>query len=218
METSASFEARSAPSSYPTASGDEELRSEIYDELGEPLFENFAGVLAKLEELIGDGGAIEADEDEEGPAHKGLSEKKREDSSMAKPGNAVGLVETATALRRELGDELYEDHNIFRDRVAAAFDKLKIKISATDLKTIMRAVSWRVETAPPVIAKIHKIGKTQADPLHGFYEADVNGSSVVIEYESDSDLHDSEQVLSLNQGTSKHSFVVKSYPLRLMPG
>ena len=48
-----------------------------------------------------------------------------------------------------------------------ALKKLDIKLTAADLKLILRAVSWRVETAPPVIAKVHKPGKAKADPLHG---------------------------------------------------
>ena len=70
-------------------------------------------------------------------------------------------METATALRKELGDQLFEDHNVFRDRVDEALEKLKIKLSASDLKLILRAVSWRVETAPPVVAKVHKPGKAR---------------------------------------------------------
>jgi type I restriction enzyme M protein len=46
--------------------------------------------------------------------------------------------------------------------------------------------------ASPVIRKIHKGGK--ADPLRGLFEATIKGKSCVVEYESDSDLRDTEQV------------------------
>src|ERR1035438_7033564 len=52
-----------------------------------------------------------------------------------------------------------------------------------------RATSWRVESAPPVIAKIAKPGKTRPDPLHGRYEQAVDGKRCVVEYEADTDLH-----------------------------
>jgi type I restriction enzyme M protein len=68
------------------------------------------------------------------------------------------------------------------------------------LKQILKAVSWRVETAPQVIAKVHKPGKSKADPLYGFYEATVNGKSAIVEYESDTDLRDTEQVPLLEEG------------------
>lgn len=84
--------------------------------------------------------------------------------------------------------------------MAAALEKLKIKLGAAELKIILRAVSWRVETAPPVIAKIHKPGKAKADPLRGFYEATVDGKKCVVKYETDSDLRDTEQVPVLEPG------------------
>jgi type I restriction enzyme M protein len=78
----------------------------------------------------------------------------------------------------------------------------EIKLSAADRRQILRAVSWRVEGAPPVVAKVHKAGKgkIKVDPLYGLYEAEVDGKPVVVEYESDSDLRDTEQVLLLEEG------------------
>jgi type I restriction enzyme M protein len=84
--------------------------------------------------------------------------------------------------------------------VDAALKTAGIKLSASDLKQIVKAVSWRVETAPPVIAKVHKPGKVKADPLYGFYGAPVDGLSVIVEYEPDSDLRDTEQVPLLEEG------------------
>jgi type I restriction enzyme M protein len=112
----------------------------------------------------------------------------------------VTAVEVATALRAALGDKLYEDHNAFRDRVDAALKKAAIKLPAADLKQILKAVSWRVETAPPVIAKVHKPGKSKADPLRGLFEALENGKPAIVEYEPDSELRDTEQVPLLEDG------------------
>jgi type I restriction enzyme M protein len=61
-------------------------------------------------------------------------------------------------------------------------------------------VSWRVETAPPVIAKVHKPGKIKSDPLRGLFEATVDGKPAIVEYEPDSDLRDTEQVPLLEDG------------------
>ena len=57
-----------------------------------------------------------------------------------------------------------------------------------------------MESAPPVIAKVHKPGKTKADPLHGLFETTVDGKPVIVEYEPDSDLRDTEQVPLLEDG------------------
>jgi type I restriction enzyme M protein len=54
--------------------------------------------------------------------------------------------------------------------------------------------------AHPVIKKIHKSGKTKPDPLRGLFEVTIGGKRCVVEYESDTDLRDSEQVPLLEQG------------------
>ena len=51
----------------------------------------------------------------------------------------------------------------------------------------------RSETAPPVIRKIHK-RDTDPDPLRGRFAANINGKPVVVEYEPDTDLRDTEQI------------------------
>jgi type I restriction enzyme M protein len=68
------------------------------------------------------------------------------------------------------------------------------------LKLILKAVSWRLDTAPPVIAKLHKPGKVKADPLHGLYATTANGKSAIVEYEPDPELRDTEQVPLLEDG------------------
>ena len=57
----------------------------------------------------------------------------------------------------------------------------------------------RSDTAPPVIRKIHKRG-TEADPLRGLFEATVEGRPVVVEYEPDTDLRDTEQIRLQEEG------------------
>ncbi|OGV39519.1 MAG: N-6 DNA methylase [Lentisphaerae bacterium GWF2_49_21] len=185
------------------ASGDEELRSEFYDRLGEALFENFSSARTELEKLVSEWGADDEgdDTDEDESSKKGLSEKKKKKLLDPKTWERDGrLVEAATALRKELGDKLYEDHNIFRVLADKVLDKMKVKLSASDRKLLLRTVSWRVETAAPVIAKIHKPGKTKADPFHGLYEATVDGKKCVMKFETDTDLRDTEQVPLLEEG------------------
>jgi type I restriction enzyme M protein len=195
------------------ASGDEDIRATLYDQLGDALVEKFDKVQVKLEKLINEwGNGDEEDESDENADRKGLPEKKKKKLLDFRTWERDGrLVETANALRKELGGDLFEDHNIFRVCVSQALEKLKIKLSASDLKLILRAVSWRVETAPPVIAKIHKPGKVKADPLRGFFflsasggegggEVASGGKPAVVEYEPDSDLRDTEQVPLLEPG------------------
>jgi type I restriction enzyme M protein len=99
-----------------------------------------------------------------------------------------------------LGDRLFEDHNVFRDRVDEEIKKAGTKLSAANLKQLLKAVSWRVETAPPVIAKAHKPGKVKADPLRGLFATTMHDKPAIVEYEPDSDLRDTEQVPLLENG------------------
>ena len=184
------------------ASGDEELRSEFYDRLGEPLFENFASVQVQLEKLVSESGTGDDVKESENSAtaKKGLPEKKKKLLDARTWERDGKLVETANALRRELGENVFDDHNVFRNLVDAALDKLGIMLNATDRKLLLSAVSWRVDTAPPVLDKVHKSGKKEADPLHGLYDATIDGKRCVVEYETDTDLRDTEQVPLLEPG------------------
>ena len=184
-------------------SGDEELRSQLYEEFSDDLFANFAKLAPALEKRLTEWGSDEAegDDEESGEVKKGLPEKKRKKLLDSKTWERDGrLVEVATKLRAALGDGLFEDHNLFRDRVDAILKKSDLRLAAPDLKQILKAVSWRVETAPPVIAKVHKAGKAKVDPLRGLFGATVEGKSAIVEYESDSDLRDTEQVPLLEEG------------------
>jgi type I restriction enzyme M protein len=194
------------------ASGDEDLRAPLYDEFGDKLVANFPSIAETLEKRLAEWGSDdEEEESEEGAAaKKGLPEKKKRKLLDPKTWERDGrLVEAATAVRQDIGGDLFPDHNIFRDRVDDAVEKLDLELSAADLKLILRAVSWRVETAPPVIAKTHKPGKAKADPLRGLFSlapsdgerAGVRGKqAAIVEYEPDPDLRDTEQVPLLEPG------------------
>jgi type I restriction enzyme M protein len=187
-------------------SGDEDIRAALYAELGDALFTDPASVRPQLEKLVNDWGKAdsEGDEDEEGETDtpkKSLSDKKKKKLlSDATWKRDAMLLDVANQLRKALGDDLFEDHNVFLEKVEAALKKLDLKPSAAELKLIVNAVSWRVEDAPRVIRKIHKPGKTQPDALRGLFEAEINGKTCVVEYEPDSELRDFEQIPLLEEG------------------
>lgn len=148
-------------------SGDEDIRTVLYEEFGDRLFENFSKVATQVEARLADWGSDEeeGDDEEGGATKKGLPEKKKKKLLDPKTWERDSrLVECATKLRAALGDQPFDDHNIFRERVNVALKYGGIKLAAADLKQIFKAVSWREESAPPVIAKVHKPGKLKADP------------------------------------------------------
>jgi type I restriction enzyme M protein len=89
---------------------------------------------------------------------------------------------------------VFDDFNTFRAVLDEGLTKLGISLSQAEKKVLARAVSWRDENAPPVISKIHKPTKVEANPLEGLFEATIEGNRCVVEYESDPELRDSEQV------------------------
>jgi type I restriction enzyme M protein len=160
-------------------------------------------VSAALEKRLNDWGASEATTTRKRRrgTKKGLPEKKKKKLLDPKTWERDGrLVDAATKLKKALGDGSSTDHNAFRRKVGDALDKADLKLGAADLKQLLRAVSWRDDSAPPVIAKVHKPGKATPDPLHGLFEVTIDGKRCVVEYEPDSDLRDSEQVPLLEEG------------------
>ena len=57
----------------------------------------------------------------------------------------------------------------------------------------------RSDTAPPVVKRVHRRG-VDADPIRGLFPATINGRGVVVEYEPDPELRDTEQVSLLEEG------------------
>lgn len=178
------------------ASGDEEQRSVLYEEFGDALHSDFASVEARLAARLADwGNEDNSDEEDEDAPKRTLPEKKKRKLLDGKTWQRDGrLVEMALLFRREIGGEVFEDHNVFRGEVSAVLDRTGLKLSAADLKLILQAVSSRVESAPPVIAKIYKPGKAAASPLYGLHEAEIEGKRRIVEYEPDSELRDTEQI------------------------
>jgi type I restriction enzyme M protein len=109
----------------------------------------------------------------------------------------VNLLEEVAAA---IGAGPHMDYNDFSSAVEAAADKKVIKLTPKRWKLVESVLSVRDEAAGPVIKKLHKPGKVDADPLHGRYEATVNGKPHIAEYEPDSELRDSEQVPLLEGG------------------
>ncbi len=200
------------------ASGDGDIRSALYKEFGDAIFENFSSVRKPIEQTLRDRGGngdedAEGDEDPATPQPMAIPEKKRKKLLQADTWKRdKKLYDAALALRDELGEDVFTDHNLFRDAVSNTLNTLKLKLSATEQKIILNAVSWRAEDASPVIKKVHKPGKAEVDPLHGLYAAPDGDSGLVLEYEPDSELRDSEQVPLLEEGGIEAFFAREVLP------
>ena len=69
---------------------------------------------------------------------------------------------------------------------------------AAEIK-LLREHGTRSKDAPPVVRRIHKRGK-EPDPLRGLFPATVDGKPVVVEYEPDNDLRDTERIPLQEEG------------------
>jgi len=190
---------RSAIETLRYATGDEAIRAELYATHGDKLYTAFAELKPAIEAwLKGDDEDADEDDGEDAtPARKAVPEKRRKkllDSATWQRDKS--LVELAHKARQALGDEVFDDHNIFRERFDEAMKACGEKLGAADKKLIFKAVSWRDETAPPVIAKRSKLKKGEHfDPgFDGAYLQTVGKDRYMIEYEADSELRDNEQV------------------------
>ena len=193
---------RSAIETLRFASGDEALRAEIWGKYGDKLYSEFPKLKPEIEAwLKGDTGEDEdepeGDEDESTPAKKAVPEKRRKkllDSATWQRDKT--LIELALIAQQELGDGMFDDHNDFRARFEAAMAKHGKKLVAAEKKAIFKAVSWRDESAPPVVAKRTKLKKDEHfEPgLDGAYLQEAGKDRFMVEYEPDTDLRDTEQV------------------------
>ncbi len=184
------------------ASGDEALRADIWARYGDKLYSEFPKLKPEIEAwLKGDTAEDEdepdGDEDERTPAKKAVPEPRRK--KLLDPATwqrDKTLVELALLARQDMGDGVFDDHNEFRARFDAAMAKHGKKLTAAEKKAIFKAVSWRDESAPPVVAKRTKLKKDEPfEPgLDGAYLEVAGKDRFVVEYEPDPDLRDTEQV------------------------
>ena len=194
---------RSAIETLRFATGDETLRSEIYVKYGDTLYTEFATLKPEIEAwLKGDSDESTDDDDDEQDdddkaTKKAVPEKRRKKLlDLTTWLRDKSLLELATLARHELGENVFDDHNEFRNRFDAMLKAQGKKLGAAEKKTIYKAVSWRDESAPPVIARRGKLkAKEFFEPGYdGAYLEIAGNDRFMLEYEADSDLRDTEQV------------------------
>jgi type I restriction enzyme M protein len=110
------------------------------------------------------------------------------------------LANLANRMAETLGAGPHLDFNAFMDACDTDAGKHGVKLTAKRKKLLQSELCDTSADAAPVLKKVHKPGKTTPDPIHGLFEAEVNGKTCVVEYESDTTLRDTEQVPLLEEG------------------
>lgn len=117
------------------------------------------------------------------------------------------LVDLAHELMKIVGTDEYMDYNKFFGCIkTAASEFVDSNISAAEMKTIARAMSETDPKAAPVVKKTHKANSKEIASLmavygipeerlneYGYWKA-LDGSKQYVEYETDSDLRDTEKI------------------------
>jgi len=119
---------------------------------------------------------------------------------VCKDADEEPLANLVDRLAGTLGPGPHMNFTALLPAVMADADRHNVKLTAKRLKLLQATLAVKDESADPVIRKVHKAGKAEADPLRGRYAVTTGGKSVVVEYEPDSDLRDTEQVPLLEDG------------------
>ncbi len=138
------------------------------------------------------------------------------------------LLAVGQKLMPEVGRGLWMDYNQFVEKVETVLKVFKIKLSASEKNQLLSAVSWRDEAAAKVVKKVHKLKDDALTDLvveldtseehladFGYWPGTKPGQW--IEYETDSELRDTENVPltpALSHGGREPSKVIHAYFLR----
>jgi len=115
------------------------------------------------------------------------------------------LLNTATELMKAIGNAEFNDFNVFKEKVEEVLKAKKAKLSASEKNAILNAVSWYDATTEKVVKGITKLTGDKLEQLldhldcketdlanHGYFATNKKGE--YLEYETESDLRDTENV------------------------
>lgn len=168
-----------------------ELSKYLYATFGDKVFSGLANDVTAIKEYLQDNEIK-------------LTDKKLEALiSTKKWADRRTLMEAAKKVMHVVGTEVFMDYNAFADKVAAAAKALGIKLTASQLKTICRAMSVADPAAKPVIKKRLKPSAKELLELtdtFGISEERLTDYGIfavgkrLVQYEPDSALRDSERI------------------------
>lgn len=135
-----------------------------------------------------------------------LNTKKRRTLSSSKTWEKHRkLYHAAQRLMHAIGEEEYNDYNVFVDEINTELKASGTKLTASEKNQILSAVSWYDENAEKVIKKTQKLKGDQLDQLlhhldcsveqlqdYGYYPSGKSNEYII--YENQTDLRDTENV------------------------
>lgn len=173
-------------------SSDMEMSKWLYQTYGNRVFDGLDSEIPNIKEYL--------NENEIKMTDKKLAT--HVDPKKWKERNDLQLV--AKSLMHAIGTEVYMNFNKFSDLIVEKAKSLDIKVSASVLNSIAKVMSEPDPNAEPVVKKIHKANSKDIEKLESVYGINENmladygyikgDKNTYIEYETDSDLRDSEKI------------------------
>ena len=127
-------------------------------------------------------------------------ERRKQFRAACKEAKEEPLANVVDRVAESLGPGPHLNFNTFMDSITDDAKENNVKLTAKRKKLLQNELAQRDEKAEPVIKKVHKKGKAEVDPIRGLFANPVGDKALVLEYEPDSDLRDTEQVPLLEDG------------------
>jgi type I restriction enzyme M protein len=155
------------------------LREELYKEFGNEVYDKKAS--DKLEQWLLNYFMQDSDEEEteDGEAEITLASLPKKKQKIVKQlcdtavwQRDLDLMNHTKTLAETFGDKLFDDFNVFEEKLDKELKKQNLKLAAKDKKDLLSAVSWTDPKAAAVIKKKHKDGTIEyvSDPALKDYE------------------------------------------------
>ena len=172
--------------------GDLEMSKWLYQTYGKRVFDGLESEIPAIKEYLAENEIKMTDK----KIANLVSAKKWEERKL--------MAETAKKLMKKIGTDAFMDFNKFMEKVVATAKDLKLDVKGNVLNAIVRAMSVTDPDAAPVIKKEHKPNSKDIEKLTDLFGIDVAklvdygyfsmGKKGYIEYETDSDLRDTEKI------------------------
>ena len=109
------------------------------------------------------------------------------------------LADAVDRAAEALGETRRLDWNQVVEAVESAAAEASLRMTAKRRKSL-RALTERDPEAEPVILERYPAGKSAADPIRGRFASRMGRRALLVQYEPDSDLHDTEQIPLMEEG------------------
>ena len=124
------------------------------------------------------------------------------------------MANLARRVAEVLGAGPHANFNVFMDACETDADTHGVNITAPRKKLLQNELCDVGEDAAPVLKRVYRPGKAAPvpAPIHGLFEAEIDGKPCVVEYEPDTALRDNEQIPLLEEGGIEAFFLREVRP------